>query len=407
MVKFYSNVAWPGSFQDLCRSERTREIPVDLQAMKAEAGEGPHLAYPLRDIDSQFEVQMSRAPDIQRMGRLSYGQLMREAYPGAVYYYGANGYRVLQVRPQARLVRVRRERSYTTRPIMRPPLVYPNLTEDSVLTAKQMGDLLVVECGMQVCSLILGYKERRGPNELSFEYPLRGPVYYGNSNFRRNYFTTGVIVSHRALGRGGDLQQLAHLLYEALLLTVPFEPQDLGSAQDRFRIDRGPVKKGSRFLTVFDQTYGSLRLSSRLTDKEVIRSVLAEAIELGQHDETLTVCEATMDVLRSLARDAQSPPRNLRLGEPLLLDPPDMHRVIRPGGVGWAVNASNREFRVERPFYSPVKGLCYRGQYTDEVSGSKDVQIILEISDVIEVPGKSSMGRYNLDTGEIEDLGEG
>ncbi len=67
---------------------------MDLQAMKAEAGEGPHLTYPLRDIESQFEVQMSRAPDIQRMGSLSYGQLMREAYPGAVYHYGANCYRV-------------------------------------------------------------------------------------------------------------------------------------------------------------------------------------------------------------------------------------------------------------------------------------------------------------------------
>lgn len=41
------------------------------------------------------------------------------------------------------------------------------------------------------------------------------------------------------------------------------------------------------------------------------------------------------------------------------------------------------------------------------VSGSQDVQIILEVSDVIEVPGKSSMELYNLDTGEIEDLGEG
>ena len=76
----------PEGFLKLCKSERIGEIPPEFQTMKAEAGDDPNHTYPLRDVDIQFRVEHKKGPQKMFLGSLSYGQLMREAYPGAVYY---------------------------------------------------------------------------------------------------------------------------------------------------------------------------------------------------------------------------------------------------------------------------------------------------------------------------------
>jgi len=117
---FKSSINWPTGFLELCKSERIGIIPPEFQNMKAQAGDDPNHIYPLRDVDAQFQVKHKRGPVEESRGSLSYSQLMREAYPGAVYYYMTKPYRVYRVRTYARLVEVRHEKRYTTKPSMLP-----------------------------------------------------------------------------------------------------------------------------------------------------------------------------------------------------------------------------------------------------------------------------------------------
>ena len=83
--EFTSPIVWPHGFLELCERERVGEITYELQRMKSEAGEEANHVFPLRDIEVQFKVIYQHKGEIRNLGRLSYGQMMREAYPGAVY----------------------------------------------------------------------------------------------------------------------------------------------------------------------------------------------------------------------------------------------------------------------------------------------------------------------------------
>lgn len=169
--EFISAIDWPEEFLSLCAKERIGEIPAELQSMKGEAGDDPNHVFPLRDVEVQFKVQERQMGQLRDLGQLSYSQLMREAYPGAVYYYTAMAYRVNKVNARSREVQVRHEKRYTTSPIQLPTMIFPNLTSGNIYQAKSYGQLTCIECNLQVREALSGYSERRGPNELKVAYP--------------------------------------------------------------------------------------------------------------------------------------------------------------------------------------------------------------------------------------------
>jgi DEAD/DEAH box helicase domain-containing protein len=268
---FWSLVSWPEGFVEACESERLGEISVDLQSMKAESGDDPNHVFPLRDVESQFKVELRQGPERRSLGSLSHGQLMREAYPGAVYYYTTQTFRVSWVHFHSKVVQVRREKRYTTKPQKLPTLVFPNLTDDNVHRSRKYSDLIVAECNLQVRESVSGFKERRGSSEFICDYPTDFSdtgVRFDLPRFTRNYFTTGVVITHPALDREGvEREALAALLYEAFFIQIPFERQDINFAADAHRAQRGPINEGSNFVAIYDQTYGSLRLTSRIMDE--------------------------------------------------------------------------------------------------------------------------------------------
>ena len=67
---------------------------------------------------------------------------MREAYPGAIYYYATIPYRVTRVNVKAKVVQVRREKRYTTQPQRTLPAVFPRLSPGGIFSAWRQGSLL-------------------------------------------------------------------------------------------------------------------------------------------------------------------------------------------------------------------------------------------------------------------------
>ncbi len=408
---FKSSVELSESFLKICNQERTGQIPKTFQMMKAEAGDNPNYTFPLRDVGSQFKVEHKHQQMVDRRGSLSFGQLMREAYPGAVYYYATQPFRVTRVAVRSKVVSVRREKYYTTRPQPLPALVFPNLSPDNVHASHLNGDLLVMECDLQIRESISGFKERRGPNEFSQNYPIPVDlgIYFDQRFFSRTYFTTGVVLSHPVLDQEGVNPRLvAELIFEAFLLTIPFERQDINHSADRHRSELDPIiHVGDRFITIFDETYGSLRLTKRLLDEDVFPIVIQRTIDLARSQELNELDPATFGALEVLVQDASQPAQEVVLGvdgqSVSLDDDSNYEQVIMPGSKGLNLNRSNEEFFVERVFLTR-DGLRYEGITDTHLGHLVETKCMPLASEIIKIPGVSEMGVYTYKTGVVEAL---
>ena len=164
---------FPEPFLALCKKERVGEIEPEFQAMKSQAGTSPHHIFPLRDCEVQYQVEtLPRSGYFRQLGSLSFSQVMREAYPGGVYYYQTQTFRVVRIQNRERKIIVRDEKRYTTKPTALPALIFPNLSDGNVYSRQRYGELRLIECNLQLREAIIGFKERRGPNEFQQLYPL-------------------------------------------------------------------------------------------------------------------------------------------------------------------------------------------------------------------------------------------
>jgi DEAD/DEAH box helicase domain-containing protein len=404
--KFETEVEFPENFLNLCESEKIGEISTEFQTMKAQAGEDPNHTYPLRDIDIQYKVEMRRGPIIRHLGSLTYNQLLREAYPGAVYYYQTQSFRVYRVNVFKHLVEVRNEKKYTTKPVFIPSLIFPNLSEGNIYESVRYGDLIIVECNLQIRDSIIGYKERRGPNELQIDYPLdpKKGSFFNQSRFTRNYFTTGVILNHPALNSDSVKNGLlSEILFEAFLMTIPFERQDVSFGSDKHRKERELFSEGSRFISIFDQTYGSLRLTSRLMDSDIISTVLETALKIAENEKRYELNKQTLEAIREINTSLSNNIQKMVIEEDIPSIPDDFEKILLPGSIGLNQKRQNEEFKVDAVFFSrDMNSLAYRGRHlSQQTIKFADCEITVPIKNIVEVPGESNIGYYNYVTGGI------
>jgi DEAD/DEAH box helicase domain-containing protein len=398
-----TSIIWPPGFLELVKKEKTGEIPIELQSMKAQGAEVPHYVFPLRDVEPQFKVEYKVGPEQRNMGSLSFGQLMREAYPGAIYYYATTPYRVYKVNTRHHTVQIRQEKRYTTRPLDLKTNVYPNLSGENN-SAFQLGDLLVVECDLQINEIIHGFKEHRGPNETSHQYPLSGGyagLYYERPAFSRSYFTTGVLFYHPVFQLENiRIKAISDLIYEAFLMEISFERQDINCAADVYKGVHLHLPKQSKFVCIFDQTYGSLHLTGRLMDPELLQRVFQRAIELASSDPAdMEVNEETINVLVLLRDELTNNKQQIEVYSEEFEEEDNSIKVIIPGSIGLAIMKDSRPYLIKSVFFSPKEQtVCYSGRYEDSLD--KVTSIIFPI-DRIAPTEESQWGFYNLETGEV------
>ena len=410
-ASFDSPIDWPDGFLELCRSERIGALPAELRQMKAEAGDDPNHVFPLRDAESQFKVELRQGPEQRELGTLSFSQVMREAYPGAVYYYTTQAFRVYKVNIPSKTIWVRKEKHYTTKPYEFGTQVFPNFSREGKVDACRYGDLLIVECELQIREWITSFEERRGANKMRYEYPLYAPeagIHFLHPYFTRNYFSTGVVMAHPAMKQYSRsvLDKAARLMYESFLYSVPLERQDVGLATDKFRFaDEPHIRKDEPFVVFYDQVYGSLRLSAKIAESRVIEKLFSQAIEMAKADQDADA-EAVREVTALLECLDRCVRENGRIDGPIsreevsgVEEHGDRVRVVMPGTVGIAL-VKNREFMVESVFFSPNQGLTYKGRYLDQEI--HDTTVVYLRADLVKpVQGASKIGWYDLNTGEV------
>jgi DEAD/DEAH box helicase domain-containing protein len=223
--------------------------------------------------------------------------------------------------------------------------------------------------------------------------------------FTRNYFTTGVVFTHPAFSRQGVRGDIcADLLYEAFISLIPFERRDVGSASDRHRTDRQWVSSGQVFTALHDQTYGSLRLSSRVLEGEHLPSVLRRLSSLIDTSGIRESEPFTALALEEFSATADATMETIYVDGPAPAASGGKIKVIMPGSRGINIRRNNEEFEVTRVFFSPtLQAVAYRGRHLG--TSHDDVVEIVPVNNLEPTPGESVAGYYDPETGDLEELG--
>jgi DEAD/DEAH box helicase domain-containing protein len=223
----------PISFVRLVENELnpTDVVASDLYPLKQRGQAGVHREFPLRSAtEPEFKVTDVRGTPL---GTLSLSQALREAYPGAVYYYMARPYRVFGFVYRTGEIKVMRCRHWTTRP-QTQTVVFPRF-RGGVLNLLKSDDGFVAEVELQVSERVVGFVEQRGRAKTEHVY-RPGSEYY-QKPIGRFFQTTGVCWYFP--DRAVVSETMAARVLEAFCVECGIQARDLGVGV--FRTKGNPV----------------------------------------------------------------------------------------------------------------------------------------------------------------------
>ena len=296
------NFPWlPDAFARLVENELnpTEAIEEELYDLKQRAQGNPHYEFPIRSAaEPNFDVEGPRG---LKLGNLSYGQALREAYPGAIYYYMARPFRILALDYKKGRIRAQYARHFTTRPIS-DTMAFPDF-KNGIVTAWKSSEGFLAEVELQVSERIKGFTEQRGQTKTAYEY---GPTsHYSQRPLLRSFRTTGVCWAFPTqLDRS---EKLADLMLQAFAYTCGIQERDLGIAL--FHANEGPFSiEQAKGMVIFDATNGSLRLTERLGRQfaEVVAAALAQAQPGSDEERDLLALRGAASALEPAAAQPQA-----------------------------------------------------------------------------------------------------
>ena len=399
---FNTDIDFPETFLHVCHDVRNRNTTKEYDDIKDAGGTYPQLAFPLRDLEPQFRVELKLSANINEFkGSLSYSQVMRETYPCGIYYYFGQSLRVTNVNIKNRLISVRKEKRYFTKPKQLPPAVFPQLKEEKIFLAQKYGDLKILELELLIFEKIVGIQELRGgATPLDRNYPIDDSdsrLFYKYPDFTRSYRTTGVLITHPCLNQVNVKTDLiSQILYEVFLLNIPYEPQDVGYARNKFKPNTMGFETETRFIVIFDQSYGSLRLTHRLTEYKQLKKVFDITCEIVTQPDYIfsfvdgdSLNDETIQAINSIRDCLNEECAELRIsGE-------NRTPIIKPN----SVCLYNNERIVISDVVNTEKGLKYRFNYS--IHNGVAMKLV-SINDVTSIDGESDWGYFNFETYMVE-----
>lgn len=280
-----ARVGWPSGFREVYSAARPgASRPPEFDAIAELGGDTPQIHYPLRNVgEFHFDIKLSESAE--SFGNMTQAQALREAYPGAAYLHLAQTYKVVAWHTGAfPFIRVKRTSpKYSTRPRI-TTWIHAALTrsdiQDDHLLRSDSG--LLAECQMQITERVDGYIDGAGREQKYQELRQRNP------NLRprtRNFRTSGVVLCINRPWFRDNLARRAvsDSLREIFVREYSVLPQDVGSSATKVSL-RGVDGFGPPgcCVVVFDEIYGSLRLTERLyLDFRLILDRLSVAAESG------------------------------------------------------------------------------------------------------------------------------
>ncbi len=388
----------PAPFNEMLENELNpvEAVAEDLYHLKQRGQAGPHYEFPVRSgIEKGFVVR-EHLIGARSLGTVTFSQVLREAFPGAIYYYMARPYRVTQVNYRAGEVAVKGTKRWTTRATLQN-MVFPRL--QGFLNGKRSGRGFIVETPLQVSERVVGFTEKRGPNKQVHVYGPGSP--FAQRPLQRMLDTTGVCW-HFDEPRSVNLA-VGEAVLEAFAALCGIEMRDIG-------VGLFHTKPSAFWATecqgvcIYDATHGSLRLTQQLAER--FEEVCAFALKLdasgtmisgGARDES----GRGIQLLASLVAGTERVGRSDRQEEEAPQDPTaDIVRVIAANQPAVLLDEVSREVRVIAFRYTP-KGPMYQ---LESLRPGNTWMVPREA--VQPISGVTLMEELNLVTGERRSLGE-
>jgi len=269
-----------------------------------------------------------------------------------------------------------------------------------------LGDVgYMAECEMQITEIVKGFRDTGGTYHSYKELREKNPAMRERS---RVFRTTGVLISinDEWFAKNQNRSLVADALREIFCREYSVLPQDAGTAATNISVATPEgTERRSHCVAVFDQTYGSLRLTERLYshfDRMVERMDRAES----EIDEDLReLWQAAVSLLRrfweSLA-PAEAGADRILDAEPEA----GLMRVFSPGSV---VTYREKgplatEVTIDEPAYDRTGAFGYRVG-CKPAAGVRPMKRWIAAA-YLEAPGDDAEWSYcywNLDTGEIQE----
>lgn len=266
------HVAWPRGFKEMYAAARPGgNQPTEFDAIAALGSDNPHHGYLLRNV-GELNYQIKKHQDADSIGEVNQVQALRECYPGGTYLHLANAYEVKAWITSNFNAYIKVAKSFPSRRTKPRIVTWVNASIES--NGVQEGNLLRGEKGFLAESLMLvtqrveGYvDERSGERHDYKELQQRNPNLRARS---RNFRTTGVVlcIDHDWFKKGTLKKSFVNKLRDVFVREYSIAPRDVAVAWSNISIQvqcNGGVHGGC--VVVFDETYGSLRLTERLYEK--------------------------------------------------------------------------------------------------------------------------------------------
>ena len=366
----------------------TASIPADLYPLKQAAQDDPHHEFPLRNgIEKTFRVITNQG---ENRGDVNFSQALREAYPGAVYYYMATPYRVQRFNYRDGQITVRRERRYTTKP-MRFAMVFPDFGP-GVLRMQRRSTGFLAEAEMQVSERVTGFKEKRGKTETTHTYAPGSS--FSQQPLTRFIRTSGVCWFFPNNQLVSDT--LANSILQAFCVECGIQPRDLGVG--RFHSQSAPNRVSPvNGACIFDNSNGSLRLTERLAAN--FPAVVTAALKAETTRGNTGLADALKQLLAELSKVSAVTIPNSPIGlpkQPASAAPEGWMRIVAPGARAILPTTSGtQEVTVLGHFHTPA-GLHYHLEHP-----SPTIRWMVQFEVIELINGVTATQLYNVMTGEL------
>ena len=299
---------WPNGFHDLYAAACPGgNRPAEFDAIADLGGDNPHRGYPLRNV-GELNYQIKFHKDAESIGDLNQVQALREAYPGGTYLHLAKAYEVKGWFTSAFDAYIR------VGPTIPQRRTRPRITtwvNTGVGDAVRDGNLLagsggfLAESTMLITQRVEGYVDGSGSSHYYKELQQRNPNLRAQS---RNFRTTGVVLClDNPWFKGGEIKRaFVTKLRDVFVREYSVAARDIGVAWSNISVQRwvgGGVPRGC--VAIFDETYGSLRLTERVFDQfEHLMDRMVAGAEADEDEELKEVASGVKVEMQAFARDS-------------------------------------------------------------------------------------------------------
>ncbi len=233
----------------------------------------PHHMVGIRGIDdTTYEIYTSGGE--QRLGTISYSQILREAYPKAVYRHMGEAFRVEWVKSKDRTIRVKREnRAISTSPTGFV-IVKERVNNGTVYRKVRWGNAMEMwHSTVAVTTVTNGFRERvnnQWVNQEKYPSPLQRRVVSEGVWFRFG-------AEFGKLSKNG-LNAFAHALSNIFSILHPCDPAEIATHS----VVNG--KDGNAYIYIFDTTSGGLGITAAVFDYFIdLLDPIKERLETCDH----------------------------------------------------------------------------------------------------------------------------